>query len=102
MNRKELNSALLKLHQELIALCLKAHEKGIDCFYNYSPHVEWSDIRVYLKGWSPKIDPCMYEDFLWTKMPDDVLDKDIDQSLIDATFNPIKKWIKTIEDLIND
>lgn len=41
---------------ELLRLCLKAKEHGIDAFFNYQPHVDWVDLTVYKNGWNWLLD----------------------------------------------
>ena len=36
---------------KLFKLCLKARKHGVDCFLNYSPHVDLVNIRIYVQGW---------------------------------------------------
>ena len=35
----------------LLSLCMQAKEKGHDCFFNYSPHVQKVSIDVHLPRW---------------------------------------------------
>lgn len=39
---------------ELLELCFKAKEKGIDIFFDYAPHVEWITVQVYKGKWTKK------------------------------------------------
>ena len=41
-------------YHELLELCFKAKEKGIDIFFDYSPHVEWVTVQIYKDKWSTK------------------------------------------------
>lgn len=41
----------------LLSLCMQAKTKGIDCFFNYSPHVNKFEINVHLNGWHDHEDP---------------------------------------------
>ena len=36
---------------ELLEECLKAKESGVDCFFEYAPHVGKVEVRIYKKGW---------------------------------------------------
>ena len=45
-----------KLH-EILTLCLEAKKKGHDCFFDYYPHAECVDVRIYIKGWRKNEDP---------------------------------------------
>lgn len=44
---------------QLFELCMKAKEYGIDAFFDYSPHVNGVEVRVYENGW--------VEDVHWDK-----------------------------------
>ena len=37
----------------LLSLCMQAKGKGIDCFFNYSPHVETVRIDIHSPHWVP-------------------------------------------------
>ena len=45
---------ITQLHLEILALCFAVKAKGHDAFYDYSAHVNWATVRVYLNGWSDK------------------------------------------------
>ncbi len=35
----------------ILNLCIEAKEHGHDCFFQYTPHVEWAEVRIYVDGW---------------------------------------------------
>ena len=41
----------------LFDLCLRAKEKGHDCFFEYSAHVDAITVRTYAGGWVKDADP---------------------------------------------
>ena len=41
-----INNEHVKYH-ELLELCFKAKEKGHDCFFDYSPHIECITVDIY-------------------------------------------------------
>lgn len=43
---------ITQLHLEILALCFAVKAKGHDAFYYHAAHVNWSDVKVYLNGWS--------------------------------------------------
>ena len=45
---------ITQLHLEILALCFAVKAKGHDAFYDYSAHVNWATVRVYLGGWDDK------------------------------------------------
>ena len=45
---------ITQLHLEILALCFAVKAKGHDAFYDYSAHVNWVTVMVYLGGWSDK------------------------------------------------
>ncbi len=45
---------ITQLHLEILALCFAVKAKGHDAFYDYSAHVDWANVRVYLGGWDDK------------------------------------------------
>jgi hypothetical protein len=40
----------------LLSLCMQAKEKGHDCFFDYAPHVEKAEVKVYIGGWKDRAD----------------------------------------------
>lgn len=57
---------------EILALCLKAKEKGHDVFFLYSPHTNGLEIRSFENGWKDKPegeinDPAKYIQFYLDK-----------------------------------
>lgn len=36
---------------QLFELCLKAKEVGVDAFFDYLPHIDGVNLRVYENGW---------------------------------------------------
>jgi len=49
----------------LLSLCMQAKEKGHDCFFDYSPHVQCVSICVYRNGWKEGevVDDIVVRDF---------------------------------------
>lgn len=46
----------IKLAGRILQACIRAHERGVDAFVSYSPHVEWFEVRVFKNGWTPFAD----------------------------------------------
>ena len=42
--------------EELLELCIRAKEFGIDCFFFYFPHINKLDISVHKDGWNKNVD----------------------------------------------
>ena len=45
---------------EVLNLCMRAKEKGHDCFFFYRPHVDWIEVTIYVGGWSSITDTQTY------------------------------------------
>lgn len=53
----------IKLAGRILQACIRAHERGVDAFANYSPHVDWLEVWIYRKGWTP--DARADEHYTW-------------------------------------
>ena len=53
----------------LLSLCLQAKEKGHDCFFDYSPHVNEVGIQIHKGGWTY---PVKGEQDEWIKGSDNL------------------------------
>ena len=52
MNERENN---MRYMAEVLGLCYEISTNSeADCFFNYSPHVNYFDVHVYEYGWSEK------------------------------------------------
>lgn len=50
-------------YHELLELCFKAKEKGIDCNFEYQSHVQHIRIYIFKNGYNKKFDYDMKFDF---------------------------------------
>lgn len=50
-------------YNELLELCFKAKEKGIDCFFEYQPHVQHIRVYVFRNGYNKNFDYDIIFDF---------------------------------------
>lgn len=57
---------ITQLHLEILALCFAVKAKGHDAFYDYSGHVDWANVNVYVDGWSGEKEYVRL-DYLWTQ-----------------------------------
>jgi hypothetical protein len=35
----------------LLSMCMQAKKNGHDCFFDYAPHCDKIEIRIYMDGW---------------------------------------------------
>ena len=48
-----MNEREMRLMAEVLGLCYEISTNSeADCFFNYSPHVNFFDVHVYESGWS--------------------------------------------------
>lgn len=47
----------------LLSLCLQAKEKGHDCFFRYSPHVNGFEVEIYEGSWNKEKQVLAKDDF---------------------------------------
>ena len=52
---------ITQLHLEILALCFAVKAKGHDAFYDYSAHVNWATVRVYLGGWDDNLEGVSFK-----------------------------------------
>ena len=45
----------IKLAGRILQACIRAHERGVDAFVMYSPHVSWLEVGIHRKGWVPNV-----------------------------------------------
>jgi len=51
MEEKTMSETDVKIHK-ILDLCLRLKAVGVDCFFNYSPHIQQIEIRNYYGEWN--------------------------------------------------
>jgi hypothetical protein len=81
----------------LLSLCLQAKEKGHDCFFDYSPHVQSVSIRSYEGGWKQgEVDENgeVVNDYVSKKFYIYVAGDNFDKEEADARFEQAEAYLK--------
>lgn len=91
------NERIEAKHSKILSLCIALRKKGIDAFYNYSPHVDWADVRVYSTGWNQRVDPDINYNFLWTDIK---RDGPVDAETASVVMTKLDKCIYGLEELL--
>ncbi|QAU03945.1 hypothetical protein Henu6_gp140 [Acinetobacter phage Henu6] len=89
-------------NHEILDLCFKLQRQGVDCFYQYYPHIQQADLRIYSNGWKPACTgPDIIIDHIETVVPgkatDELLESEVD---LKSLFQRLDKCIETLKGLL--
>lgn len=90
----------IKIAGRILQACMRARERGVDAFVDYSPHVHWLEVCIFRHGWYGNHD--YDEAYIW-----DLKDNEWDAVHAPFSYFSTEKALKILskelgEDLTHD